>query len=106
MLLNTGFSPRAVGQPCVQRQSRNSIGLLLYRRAVTIRVLLKYLLLVPELAPCNAGTLCITTYTVIGLVSITYFVCLFFFLKPPSAFSTLKYISYYGNSDVTGGGEG
>lgn len=28
-----------------------------------------------------------------------------FFLKPPSAFSTLKYISYYGNSDIIGGAE-
>lgn len=30
----------------------------------------------------------------------------FLFLKAPSAFSTLMYISYYGNGDVTGGGEG
>lgn len=51
---------------------------LLHRISVSIRVLLKYLSLVPGLGPPKAGTFCIITHTVICLVSITYFV---YFLK-------------------------
>lgn len=66
----------------------------------SVKVLLKYLFLAPKLAPIMQCPALPQTLQCASFLSLNSF------LKPPSALATLKYISYYGNTDVIHGGEG